>query len=52
MNTKKHTQKMKLCNFYITQKQYDNFKKLSEETGLCYSELIRRALDLFLEQHK
>ena len=48
----KKEQKMKLCNFYITQKQYDSFKKLSEKTGLCYSELIRRALDMFLEIKK
>lgn len=49
---KKKPMKMKLCNFYITQKQYDNFKRLSEKTGLSYSELIRRALDLFLEKNK
>ena len=41
--------KMKLCNFYVTQKQYDSFKQLSEKTGLCYSELIRRALDEYLK---
>lgn len=49
---KKKLVKMKLCNFYITQLQYNTFKRFSEKTGLSYSELIRRALDQYIEHNK
>jgi hypothetical protein len=44
--------KMKLCNFYITQQQYDNIKIISERTGLSYSEHIRRALDNYIKEQQ
>jgi hypothetical protein len=38
---------MKRVNFHLTEKQISDLKKLSKETGLNISEIIRRALDAF-----
>lgn len=44
--------KMKYCNFYITRIQYEEIKTISEKLGMCYSELIRRALDQYIKENK
>jgi len=41
---------MKKTNIYITKIQTDSLKKLSDKSGLSVSELMRRALDDFLER--
>lgn len=43
---------MKRYNFYLSEKQYNKLKELQKETGLSKSELIRRALDKFLDENK
>ncbi len=43
---------MKRMNFYLTEQQITALQILSKETGLCMSELIRRAIDYWLEQEK
>lgn len=40
------------ANFYLTDNQLAQIKKLSKETGLSYSELLRRAIDEYLERQK
>jgi predicted DNA-binding protein len=40
---------MNRTNIYLTAKQLETLKKLSVETGLSVAELVRRAIDLFLE---
>lgn len=34
----------------VTERQYEKFQELSEKTGYSISELIRRALDLYLSK--
>ena len=41
---------MKRINLYLTEKQIAKLKALSKKTGLCFSELIRRAIDSFLKK--
>ena len=41
--------KFKKIALNISFKQYEKFKQLAQEYGLPYSELIRRALDKYLE---
>ena len=41
---------MKRMDFYLTEQQVAALQALSKETGLCVSELIRRAIDYWLEQ--
>jgi len=41
---------MKRVNYHLTQKQIESLKKLSKETGLSVAELIRRAIDEYLEK--
>ena len=36
---------MKRINFYLSDKQIETLKALSEEVGLSVSELVRRAVD-------
>jgi predicted DNA-binding protein len=43
---------MKKVNYYITEKQDKRLRQLSKESGLTVSELIRRALDYYLERKK
>jgi hypothetical protein len=40
---------MKRMNTYLTEQQREGLGKLSGKTGLCAAELIRRAVDKFLE---
>ena len=40
---------MKRMNTYLTEQQRDGLSRLSKKTGLCAAELIRRAVDKFLE---
>jgi hypothetical protein len=39
---------MRRVNWTITEQQHQELKKLSKETGLPISELVRRALDKFI----
>lgn len=41
---------VKRTNIYLSENQLKQFKKLSKEKGIAFSELIRRALDQFLEK--
>jgi len=41
---------MKRVNYHLTLKQIKSLKKLSKETGLSVAELIRRAIDDYLEK--
>lgn len=43
---------MKLISLFITQYQYDRLKGLVKEKGGKMSELIRRAIDEFLEKYE
>lgn len=43
---------MQRMDFYLTESQIIELKKLSEETGLSVSELIRRAVDRYLKDQK
>ena len=40
--------RMRRVNWTITERQHQALKRLSRETGLPISELVRRALDQFL----
>ncbi len=40
------------ANFYLTDRQRAQIRKLSEKTGLSYSEILRRAIDEYLERQK
>ena len=44
--------KMKRFNYFYTAKQIEELKKLSTETGLSVSELIRRAIDEYTQKKK
>lgn len=46
MNTKTRT------NVYLTDEQRNALTKLSDETGAPVAELVRRAIDLYLEKQK
>lgn len=37
-------------NYHLTEEQISRLKALSEKTGLSVAELIRRAVDAYLEQ--
>lgn len=39
---------MRRVNWTITERQHHALKKLSQETGLSISELVRRALDKYI----
>lgn len=39
---------MRRVNWTITEQQHQALKKLSQETGLAISELVRRALDKYI----
>ena len=38
--------------FYLTDFQVKKLKSVSKKTGLTVSEIIRRAIDEYLEKHK
>jgi predicted DNA binding CopG/RHH family protein len=40
---------MQRVNVHLSEQQLAALKSLSEKTGLAYAELIRRAIDRFLE---
>jgi predicted DNA-binding protein len=42
---------MKRHDFYLPKQQIEKLRKLSEETGLSMSELLRRAIDNFLNSY-
>jgi len=39
-------------NIYLTEPQIKKFKTISKKTGLAVSDLIRRALDEWLERYE
>ena len=41
---------MKRIDLYLTKQQLTVLRELSRKTGLCVAELIRRAIDYWLEQ--
>ena len=41
---------MERTNIYLTKKQLNKLRELSRETELTVAELVRRAIDLFLEK--
>lgn len=43
---------MKRVNYHLTAPQIKKLKELSKKTGLSLAELIRRAIDKFLEKQK
>lgn len=43
---------MKRIDTYLTWQQIDRLKEIAKETGLCVAELIRRAIDEYLEKVK
>lgn len=43
---------MKRIEFYLSEKQISALRKLKKLLGLSVSELVRRAIDEFLEKHK
>ena len=42
---------MKRIDLYITENQLNFLKKLSGETGLSFSEHIRRAIDNYIKEY-
>jgi len=43
---------MKRINTHLTEQQVGRLKKFAEKTGLKVAELIRRAIDKYLEEAK
>lgn len=43
---------MKKYNLYLTEPQIEALTEISEEKGLSVSEVIRRALDAYLEEEE
>ncbi len=43
---------MKLYTVHLTEKQIEELKKLSDEEGLKVAEIIRRAIDEYLEKKR
>jgi hypothetical protein len=43
---------MQRVNYHLAEKQLDSLRKLSDKTGLTVAELIRRAVDDFLERNR
>ena len=43
---------MKRVDYYLTAPQVERLKHLTETTGLTTSELIRRAVDEYLDKHR
>ena len=47
---KKSKVELKRTNIYLTQEQIKRLTKLSEETGVPQAEMIRRAIDKYLDE--
>jgi Arc/MetJ-type ribon-helix-helix transcriptional regulator len=43
---------MKRVNFHLTGRQLERLRKLSESRGLAVAELIRRAVDAWLDRQE
>ena len=43
---------MKRYNLYLSKYQLDTFFRMSQEKGISVSELIRRALDEYIDRHE
>ena len=43
---------MKKVNLYVDEKDYEQLKKIHEETDIPISAMIRRALKTVIEEHK
>jgi predicted DNA-binding protein len=43
---------MKRINYHVTERQIERLKALSERTGLSVADLIRRAIDAYLEREE
>ena len=43
---------MKKTTHYLSERQYQRLRELAQDTGLKVSELIRRAIDVFLDRGK
>ena len=43
---------MKRVNYHLTTKQIEALKQASESTGLSVAEIIRRAIDLWMQKDK
>jgi len=43
---------MKRANFFLAPNQIQALKALAEKTGLTVSELVRRAIDAYLERNR
>ncbi len=43
-------QKLKRINTHIGELQFQKLSQLSEQTGISFSELLRRAIDEYLER--
>lgn len=41
---------MKRINYHLTENQIKELKKIREKTGLSLAELVRRAIDKYLEE--
>lgn len=40
---------MKRTTIFLTEKQVEKIEKIEQESGLKFSEIVRRAIDMFLE---
>lgn len=47
-----YTREMKKYNLYLTEPQIESLTQISEQKGLSVSEVIRRALDAYLEEEE
>ena len=47
-----YTGEMKKYNLYLTELQIESLTQISEQKGLSVSEVIRRALDAYLEEEE
>lgn len=43
---------MKRVNYHLTSQQIETLKEIAKNTGLTVAELIRRAIDKFIESQK
>lgn len=43
---------MKRVNYHLTEKQIAELQRLHEQTGLSVAEMIRRAVDAYIELQK
>ena len=43
---------MKRVNYHLTEEEISRLQSLSEETGLSVAEIIRRAIDEYLDKRK